>query len=223
MVKVKVAQLCPTLWPHGPYSPWNSPGQNTGVGSLSLLQGIFLTQESNWGLLHRRQILYQLSYEGSPNDGRIQMKTEASLRTPGVFFPHLLTLFRSPTPGHSEEKFHPGGCGALPVHPSSSHRPSLPGLSTALPVSPLSDPSAPGPGFRPGPPRAPAYRGGDRLPARLTLEQRADLPLLPTAPRGCPSLQGVFTALLWGGHQRCSWGTGSGCGHSVWSGFTWTG
>ena len=40
--KVKVAQLCLTLPPHGPYSPWNSPGQNTGVGSLSLLQGIFL-------------------------------------------------------------------------------------------------------------------------------------------------------------------------------------
>ena len=32
--------------PHGLYSPWNSPGQNTGVGSLSLLQGIFLTQGS---------------------------------------------------------------------------------------------------------------------------------------------------------------------------------
>ena len=89
-----------------PYSPWNSPGQNTGVGSLSLPQGnlpnpgieprfpalqadslpaeppgkprntgvgspsllrwIFLTQESNWGLLHHRWILYQLSYQGSP-------------------------------------------------------------------------------------------------------------------------------------------------------------
>ena len=34
------------------YSPWNSPGQNTGVGSLSLLQGIFPTQGSNPGLLH---------------------------------------------------------------------------------------------------------------------------------------------------------------------------
>ena len=40
--------------------------KNTGVGSLSLLQQIFLTQESNWGLLHCRQILYQLSYQGSP-------------------------------------------------------------------------------------------------------------------------------------------------------------
>ena len=53
-------------WPSGLYSPWNSPGQNTGVGSLSLLQQIFPTQESNWGLLHCRWILYQLSYQGSP-------------------------------------------------------------------------------------------------------------------------------------------------------------
>ena len=93
-----------SLQPHRLYSPWNSPGQNTGstfpspgdlpnsgikprfptlrvdfllaepqgkpkntgVGSLSLLQHIFLTQELNWGLLHCRQILYQLSYQGSP-------------------------------------------------------------------------------------------------------------------------------------------------------------
>ena len=46
--------------------PWNSPGQNTGVGSLSLLHGIFLTQESNQDLLHCRWILYWLSYQGSP-------------------------------------------------------------------------------------------------------------------------------------------------------------
>ena len=55
-----------SLRPHGLYSPWNSPGQNTVVGSLSLLHGIFPTQELNWGLLHCRWILYQLSYEGSP-------------------------------------------------------------------------------------------------------------------------------------------------------------
>ena len=53
-------------WPHGLCSPWNSPGQNIGVGSLSFLQGIFPIQELNWGLLHCRQILYQLSYQGSP-------------------------------------------------------------------------------------------------------------------------------------------------------------
>ena len=94
-----------SLQPHGLCSPWTSPGQNTGVGSLSLLQGnlpnpgikprsptlqadslpeepqgkprntgvgslsllqgSFPTQESNQGLLHCRQILYKLSYEGS--------------------------------------------------------------------------------------------------------------------------------------------------------------
>ena len=57
--KVKV------VWPHGLYSPWNSPGQNTGVGGLSLLQEIFPTQGLNPGLLHCRWILYQLSHKGS--------------------------------------------------------------------------------------------------------------------------------------------------------------
>ena len=55
-----------SLWPHGLYSPWNSPGQKSGVGSYSLLQGIFPTQGSNPGLPHCRQILYCLSHQGSP-------------------------------------------------------------------------------------------------------------------------------------------------------------
>ena len=55
-----------SLGPHGFYSPCNSPGQNPGVGSLSLLQGIFSTQGSNPGPLHCRRILYQLSHKGSP-------------------------------------------------------------------------------------------------------------------------------------------------------------
>ena len=53
-----------SLRPHGLYCLWNSPGQNTGVGSCSLLKGIFPTQGSNPGLLHCRQILYQLSHKG---------------------------------------------------------------------------------------------------------------------------------------------------------------
>ena len=57
-----------SLWPHGLYSPRNFPGQNTGVGSLSLLQAIFPAQESNPGLLHCRWLLYQLSHKGSPED-----------------------------------------------------------------------------------------------------------------------------------------------------------
>ena len=51
-VKLKVTQLCLTLQPHGLYSPWHSPGQNTGMGSLSLLQGIIPTQGSNPCLPH---------------------------------------------------------------------------------------------------------------------------------------------------------------------------
>ena len=48
--------------------PYELPGKpkNTGVDSLSLLQGIFPTQELNLGLLHCRQILYQLGYQGGP-------------------------------------------------------------------------------------------------------------------------------------------------------------
>ena len=55
-----------SLWPHELYSPWNSPGWNAGEGSLSLLQRIFPTHVLNPGLLHGRQILYQLSHQGSP-------------------------------------------------------------------------------------------------------------------------------------------------------------
>ena len=54
-----------SLQPHGLYSPWNSPGQSTGVGSLSLLQGIFPAQGSNPGLPHCRWILYHLKHQGS--------------------------------------------------------------------------------------------------------------------------------------------------------------
>ena len=60
--------LSESLLPHGLYSPQNPSGQNTGEGSLSLLQRIFPIQGSNPGLQHCRQILYQLSHKGSPND-----------------------------------------------------------------------------------------------------------------------------------------------------------
>ena len=65
----KTKQRCGQTWGAGVggwgrllNSPWNSPDHSTGGGSLSLLQGIFPTQEANQGLLHCRQILYQLSY-----------------------------------------------------------------------------------------------------------------------------------------------------------------
>ena len=80
-VKVKVAQSCLTLSTHGLYSLWDSPGQNMGVSSLSLLQEIFPTQISciaggfftSWATREAQEyrvgslsLLYQLSYEGSP-------------------------------------------------------------------------------------------------------------------------------------------------------------
>ena len=54
-----------SLRPHGLYSPWRSPGQNTGVGSLSLLQGIFPTQGLNPGLPHSRQFLTSWATSGA--------------------------------------------------------------------------------------------------------------------------------------------------------------
>ena len=59
MSEWKSSVMSDSLWPHGLYRPRNFPGQNTEVGSLSLLQGIFPTQELNRGFLRFRQILYQ--------------------------------------------------------------------------------------------------------------------------------------------------------------------
>ena len=72
-VHAKSLQSCPTLCDPKDCSPpgssvyGESPGKNTGVGSHSLLQGIFLTQGSNRGLLHCRQTLYHLSLEENEN------------------------------------------------------------------------------------------------------------------------------------------------------------
>ena len=63
--------------------PWNSPGQNTGVGSLSLLQRIFPTQGWNPGLPHCRQILYQLSHQAS---------LHLLFLPPGILFSWLLVF-----------------------------------------------------------------------------------------------------------------------------------
>ena len=71
-----------SLRPHGLYSPWNSPGQNTGVGSLSLLQGSFPTQGSNPGLLYSGWILYQVSYKGTPR--LLNIPSPADLSDPGI-------------------------------------------------------------------------------------------------------------------------------------------
>ena len=57
---------CPTLQADSLPAEPQGKSKNTRMGNLSLLQRIFLTQESNWGLLHCRWILHQLSYQGSP-------------------------------------------------------------------------------------------------------------------------------------------------------------
>ena len=79
--EVKWSQSCSTvsdsLQFHRLYSPWNSPGQNTGAGSLSRVQGIFPTQGLNPGLPQCRWILYQLSHKGSPRRTRQIHKTNS--------------------------------------------------------------------------------------------------------------------------------------------------
>ena len=77
-MKEKVTQSCLTLCDPMDYSLWNSPDQNIGVGSLSLLQGIFPTQGSNPRLPHWRWTLYQLSHQGSPRDAIIAEEMDAS-------------------------------------------------------------------------------------------------------------------------------------------------
>ena len=123
-----------SLQPHGLYSPWNSPGQNTGVGSLSILQGIFPTQEWNPGLLHCRRILYQLSLKGSPPLNSLKLKGRclklgvvAILRVPldchceGI---HSVWFPIHPSPGwwawHRAGFMARGGGGGERTHPTEA-------------------------------------------------------------------------------------------------------
>ena len=104
--------------------------KNTGMGSLSLLQGIFPTQELNWDLLHCRWILYQLSYQGKP-----LIYTSNQIRSVAQSCPILCDPMNRSTPG-------------LPVHyhlpeftQTHVHR-----VSDAIqPSHPLSSPSPPAP------------------------------------------------------------------------------
>ena len=84
--------------------------ENTGVGSLSLLQGIFPTQELNPGLLHCRQILYQLSYRGSPT---IESAAAKWLQSCPTLQPHRRQPTRLPHPWDSSGKNTGVGCHFL--------------------------------------------------------------------------------------------------------------
>ena len=139
----------------------NSPGQNTGVGSLSLLQGIFLTQGSNQGLLHFRWILYQLSYQGSLGADPLSLDLPLFITILSPSSPILQALLlraqdstvsiRShllPAIGYwhevsfSKQSFlvtELSLCPAQPVDPPSSTRgqPVLPPFFSSMPPSPL--------------------------------------------------------------------------------------
>ena len=84
------------LWPYGLQParllcPWDSPGKNTGVVYHSLLQGIFLTQGQNQGLLHCRRILDYLSHQGKP--GKSVGKSRFMLEKPDK---HTLARWSTP-------------------------------------------------------------------------------------------------------------------------------
>ena len=118
-----------SLWPHGLYSPWNAPGQNTGKGSHSLLQWIFPTQGSNPGLPHCSRILYQLSYQES-------RRSEAC----SLFFSSSFFFFYCSGFCHTLKWIshgftcvpHPDPPSHLPLHPIPLVLPSAPGPSACL-------------------------------------------------------------------------------------------
>ena len=115
-----------SLQPHGLHSPWNSPGQNTGVGSLSLLQGIFPTQELNERLLPCRCILYQLSHQGSPSVCIFTTETLVPVaKTPVKQDLHIPATPLSAHPGgarRTRAKRRKGSKQRKQTTPSSSHR-----------------------------------------------------------------------------------------------------
>ena len=82
--------------PHGLHSPWNSPGQNTGVGGLPLLRGIFPTQGSNPGLPHCRRIFYHLSHQGNPGEGPTQIQPHGPLTDVLIISTKALSPVRCP-------------------------------------------------------------------------------------------------------------------------------
>ena len=129
-VKVKVTQAWLILCdPMHLYSPWNSPGQNTAVGSLYLPQGIVPSQGTNPGLLHCRRILHQLRHKGSPS---VQFSSVAqscptlcdpmNRSTPGLPVHHQLPEF-------TQTHVHQVSDAIQPSHPLSPPSPPAPNPS----------------------------------------------------------------------------------------------
>ena len=119
-----------SLQSHGLYSSWNSPGQNTGVVSLSLLQGIFPTQGSNPGFLYYRKILYQLRHKGNPSLHQFSSVAQScptlydpmNRSTPGLPVHHQLLEF-------TQTHVHRVSDAIQPSHPRSSPSPPAPNPS----------------------------------------------------------------------------------------------
>ena len=116
-----------SLRSHGLYGPWNSPGQNNGVGHLSLLQGIFPAQA---GLQHCRQILHQLSHKGSPNN-TVKEKVKVKSLSPAQLFATPWTVaYQAPrSMGFSRQEYWSG----LPLHLTKSLLSSV--VSSGLGIS----------------------------------------------------------------------------------------
>ena len=113
---------------------WNSPGKNTGVDSHSLIQGIFLTQKLNPGLLHCRQTFYHLSYQGSC----YVINPSVQFSSVAQSFPTLCDPMNCSTPGFpihhqllefTQTHVHPVGDAIQPSHPLSSPSPPAPNPS----------------------------------------------------------------------------------------------
>ena len=114
-VKWSRSVVSDSLRPHELYSPWNSPGQNTGVGSLSLLQPRRRFPFPNQGLLNCRWILYQLSYQGSPNKLRMSQVRLDTTYWVITLFPNvrlclsqICNYMASPSMGFSRQEYWSG-------------------------------------------------------------------------------------------------------------------
>ena len=142
---MEVIQSCPTLCNPMDCSPWNSPGQSTGVGSLSLLQGMFQAQGLNPGLPHCRRILYRLRHKGSKPSYKTALLRQAMVLAKSVQFssvaqscPTFCDPMNRSTPGlpvhHQLPEFtqthvHRVGDAIQPSHPLSSPSPPAPNPS----------------------------------------------------------------------------------------------
>ena len=104
--------------------PFEPPGKpkNTGLDSLSPHQGNFLTQESNWGLLHSRRILYQLSYMGSPSSSMLLLLLSRFSRVRLCATPETAAHQAPPSLGFSRQEYWSGLPFPSPVHESEKSK-----------------------------------------------------------------------------------------------------